>query len=169
MKKLFFLGFTVVLTSSLYAGDALDLNYPFEKELKRGYIGKVFVNPRPEIRFDGTGEQARSGKGAIGLDKTVGITMDCPGIQGNEVYRFSVYMKSDKPGAKGTLRIVWWGKSGKKPLRTDVKSQALTGDYAILSLTGQAPEGTSHVYLRYESNAPAWIDDAAFQTVVKED
>lgn len=72
MKKLLVVMSAVVLAGNLCAEDILNLKFPFETELKKGYIGKVFVNPRPEVRFDGTGKQAKNGKGAIGIDKSLG-------------------------------------------------------------------------------------------------
>lgn len=168
MKKLFIATFALGITAGIFAQEApgkFNFKLDFETALKRGYApkpySKLFINPTKDIKWDGTGTAAHSGKGSVSLPASGSITMDCYTLEAGKTYTMALWAKADKPGVPVSIRFLWFNKDN-KVFRTDARSAKLPGtEWQKITRTVKAPE-CRHVYFVITGGTPTepvWIDD----------
>ncbi|WP_288559097.1 dienelactone hydrolase family protein [uncultured Victivallis sp.] len=160
--------FTYCLALGCFAGISagawtLDFEEPL---LKAGPSGKVYVNPTGNFRYDGGGENARSGKGALALAGDGRLTMDYREAEAGKRYRLSAFAKGS---GTAQAELLWLGEQH-KVLRADRSSLPLTGKYARINVTGEAPAGVKHVYLVFypAKGGEMLLDDVSMEALAVE-
>ncbi len=140
-------------------GQKFDFETPLLKPEK---YGNAFANPAGNFRYDDSGENARSGKGAMFLGQGGRLTFDYGAIKVGSRYRLSVYLKGS---GEGVAEIRWIGDQH-KVLHVERRGMKLSADYKRLNVVSTAPEGVKRAYLDFRpggENSQVYLDDMSVE------